>query len=713
LQFTIGKFSYNKEQPEKILREAFQSVTKADSSLYTNYNIPYYNPDKLFQKKGNYDIFDEMRGDDQVSAVLKLFKYIILGAQWDIECEHEEAQQFITDNFNQLDDIFIMKLFNVLSALDYGYSLTEIILKQDEGKIKLDKLKTRMPHHFEFVLDDYGNITDIQQNVTGDTIHLQPDKFLHFVYQSEWDNPYGVSALNQGVYRAYWSKNAIIKFWNIYLERHGMPFGYGTYPKTASPGAISDLKKIGENIQAKSFGVFPEGFMIDFKEASKGTDNYEKAIDKHNMSIARAMLVPDLLGLSGAATGGGSYSLGQEQFDMFYTIVDFVRRQLERMVTQKLVDPLIKYNFGQDIEAAFKFNNIDKQEKDKMLNLWLMAVNGGKIPVTDTHINWFLQSIDAPEIEQDELDEINAKKEEIANEIRGNENSDKEGKPDQGKKPEGKEAEKEEKKLTKYSDYTKRVNFKQIENDMNSIEAKYKEQLADMFKLSINALVDDIKRKQIIEKKKFAAIQELNIKYQTRIEQILRQILRDAVSAGRGTVKTYIVDDTLVLNDEQIAQWIETYAYDISAAETQRILGKVKPIVTEGIRSGAGVKEIVKMIDDSLKMYDTTYGKPQIETIVRTVTSSGYNEGRLQQFGTISNEIVGYEFSAILDGRTTELCSSLDGKILKPNEASLYNAPLHYNCRSLLIPIFKDDEFNGNFNIPAVKRTQGNFVELA
>jgi SPP1 gp7 family putative phage head morphogenesis protein len=713
LQFQIGKLSYNKEQPEKIIKEAFQSITRADSSLYTNYNIPYYNPDKIFQKKGNYDIFDEMRGDDQVSAVLKLFKYIILGAQWDIECEHEEAQQFITDNFNQLDDIFIMKLFNVLSALDYGYSLTEIILKQDEGKIKLDKLKTRMPHHFEFVLDDYGNITDIQQNVTGDTLHLNPEKFLHFIYQSEWDNPYGVSALNQGVYRAYWSKNAIIKFWNIYLERHGMPFGYGTYPMTASPGAISDLKKIGENIQAKSFGVFPEGFMIDFKEASKGTDNYEKAIDKHNMSIARAMLVPDLLGLSGAATGGGSYSLGQEQFDMFYTIVDFVRRQLERMVTQRLVDPLIKYNFGQDIEATFKFNNIDKQEKDKMLNLWLMAVNGGKIPITDTHINWFLQSIDAPEIEQEELDEINAKKEEIANEIRGNKNPDKEDKSDKGEKPEDKKPDKEEKKLTKYSDYTKRVNFKQIENDMNTIEAKYSEQLSDIFSLSINALVDDIKRKQIIEKKKFAAVKELNIKYQTRIEQILRQMLRDAVSAGKGTVKTYIVNDPLVLSDEQIAQWIETYAYDISAAETQRILGKVKPIVTEGIRSGASVKDIVKMIDDSLQMYDTTYGKPQIETIVRTVTSSGYNEGRLRQFGTIADEIIGYEFSAVLDGRTTELCSSLDGKILKPNEVNLYNAPLHYNCRSLLIPIFKDDKFDGNFNIPAVKRTQGNFVELA
>jgi SPP1 gp7 family putative phage head morphogenesis protein len=713
LQFQIGKLSYNKEIPPPV-NELLKSSTMADSAMYTHFNIPYYNPDKLYQKKGSYDLFDEMREDDQVSAVLGLFKHIILGAEWIIESENEEASEFITKNFNSLDEIFARKLYNLLTAMDYGYSLTEIIMKQEEGKIWLSNLKTRMPHHFEFRLDQQGNILEIQQNVTGQTLKLKPTKFMHFAYQGEFDNPYGKSVLNQGVYRAYWSKNAIIKFWNIYLERHGMPFGYGTYPKTAGSGAISELQKVGENIQAKTFAVFPEGFMIDFKEASKGTDNYERAIDKHNMSIARAMLVPDLLGLSGAATGGGSYSLGQEQFDMFYTIVDFVRKQIESLVTQKLVKPLMFYNFGADQEAEFKFNVVDQGQKEKMLNLWIMAVNGGKIPITDTHINWFLQNIDAPEIEQSELDEINAKKEEERAAITG-QNQDQEGKPGEGKKPEDAEAKsKEEKKLTKYSEYSKRVDFKAIENELNSIEAKYSEQLADMYKLSINAMVDDIKRKQIIEKKKFLAIKDLNLKYQTKIEFILRSMIKDAFYSGRDTVKkNYIVDDPLVLNDEQIAEWIETYAYDISAAETQRILGKVKPIVTEGIRSGAGVKDIVKMIDDALQGYDTTYSKPQIETIVRTVTSSGYNEGRLQQFGTISDEIVGYEYSAILDGRETPLCNSLHGKKLKPNEVNMYNPPLHYNCRSLLVPIFKDDGFNGEFNIPAVKRTQGNFVELA
>ena len=700
MQFQIGKLTYNKEIPPPI---EMGLVTLADSALFTHYNIPYYNPNKLFAKRGDYGLFDEMREDDQVSAVLSLFKYIILGAEWDIETEHEEAKEFIIKNFNSLDDIFSKKLFDILTCMDYGFSLTEKVFKIEDGKYWLDNLKTRMPHNFDFVLDQKGNITEVQQNVTGQTLKIKPDKFIHFAYQGEFDNPYGKSALNQGVYRAYWSKNAIIKFWNIYLERHGMPFMLGKYPSTAG-GSISDFKEALQNLQAKTVLTAPEGFNIDILEASKGTDNYERAIDKHNMSIARALLVPDLLGLSGGETGGGSYSLGQEQFDMFYIVVGFVRKQIEKLVTQKLVKPLTFYNFGQDIEAEFKFMVVDQQQKDKTLELWLQAVNGGKIPVTDTHINWFLQTIEAPEIEQSELDEINEQKEKDREAMQGL-GDDKEKSKE--------EDDKEEKKKFR-KDYSKKVDYKKIENDLNTIEARYSDKLADIYKLSINALADEIKRNQIIEKKKFAKVKTLDLKYQSKVEKVLRDMLKDAFQSGSQTVqRNYIIDDPLVLNDNDIAKWIDTFAYDISAQETTRILGMVKPIITEGIRSGAGVKEIVGMIDDALKGYDTVYGKPQIETIVRTVTSSGYNEGRLQQFGEIADEIQAYEYSAVLDGRTTDICKACNGKILKPNEVNLYNPPKHFNCRSLLIPIFKDEEFNGNFNIPSVKRTKGNFVELA
>ena len=142
MQLQLGNFKLAyKEQPPPI-NELVKAVTLADSALYTHYNIPYYNPNKLYEKKGGYDLFDDMREDDQVSAVLNLMKYIILGADWDIDTDHEKAKEFLKDNFNSLDETFSKKLYNILMAMDYGNSLTEIILKQEEGKIKLDKFLT-------------------------------------------------------------------------------------------------------------------------------------------------------------------------------------------------------------------------------------------------------------------------------------------------------------------------------------------------------------------------------------------------------------------------------------------------------------------------------------------------------------------------------------------------------------------------------------------
>ena len=54
----------------------------------------------------------------------------------------------------------------------------------------------------------------------------------------------------------------------------------------------------------------------------------------------------------------------------------------------------------------------------------------------------------------------------------------------------------------------------------------------------------------------------------------------------------------------------------------------------------------------------------------------------------------GMEYSAIMDSRTTEVCSGLDGKIFKMSDPQLDNLrpPNHYNCRSVLVPVTVFDD---------------------
>jgi hypothetical protein len=54
-----------------------------------------------------------------------------------------------------------------------------------------------------------------------------------------------------------------------------------------------------------------------------------------------------------------------------------------------------------------------------------------------------------------------------------------------------------------------------------------------------------------------------------------------------------------------------------------------------------------------------------------------------------------FQYSAILDGRTTDRCLSLDGRTVKADSAEyyLYSPPQHYGCRSRRVGITNDTTY--------------------
>ena len=64
-----------------------------------------------------------------------------------------------------------------------------------------------------------------------------------------------------------------------------------------------------------------------------------------------------------------------------------------------------------------------------------------------------------------------------------------------------------------------------------------------------------------------------------------------------------------------------------------------------------------------------------------------------------------------MDENTTEICTELDMKILSTDESRNYNPPNHYRCRSILVPIFIDEEFTLD-TMPPTEKDQGNFLKL-
>lgn len=391
-------------------RGLLQEVSFTTSGLYEKSQFQPFNPNNLFQERGNYDLYDKMRDeDDQIKAVLTLKKRTVLSEGWELRLDpkgmqFERQRDILSNNLKfWLDNSFDNVLMQILTALDYGFSMSEILYEFDskENLLWIRDIKTRPPHAFLFEQDAFGNVTKvIQQDRAFTQFEMNPAKFIHFIYQGEFQNPYGKSDLNQ-VYKPYWSKDIIIKFWNIYLERHATPVVKASYKRRISSEIRARTLTLLDNIQNKTSMILPEDITVDLLEAKRSSaPDFERAIDKYNLMIARALLMPDLLGLSGNQTGGGSYALGKKHFDLFLFVVTSIQHELERVINNSLVRPYFILNFGiEENFPQFRIKEVPEENKNDLAKIWIDAVTKGAVspmPEDENHLRELIGFPDNP-----------------------------------------------------------------------------------------------------------------------------------------------------------------------------------------------------------------------------------------------------------------------------------------------------------------------------
>ena len=209
--------------------------------LFDRSQFMQYNPNSLVRTKG-LKIFDRIRRDEQAKAALLFKKHAVMSSGWEIappdgvEAENHEPTEFIDFQLRNLAGTLERNVQNIMTALDYGYSITEKIYTEIEngkwaGKVGLDCLKTKKPHSFTFKQDEFGNILDIVQTTMDGQKPLPRGKFVLYSYQDDFGNPYGTSDLD-AAYRPWWFKDHAYKWLGMYLERFGIPPIFALYKRT-------------------------------------------------------------------------------------------------------------------------------------------------------------------------------------------------------------------------------------------------------------------------------------------------------------------------------------------------------------------------------------------------------------------------------------------------------------------------------------------------
>jgi phage gp29-like protein len=371
------------------------------------------NPDELIGRKGMRE-YRRMMSDDQVKAAMALKRHAILSSNWDIEPASDSAQDievadFCRWVFRQMDGSLLDDLNEILSALVYGYSISELVFRPISSgpfkdKVGLRALKTRLPDEFIFRVDAHDNL--LENGIEQFGKRMPTWKFVIFSASKEFDNWYGTSDL-RAAYRSWWLKDFVLKAWGMFLDRYSVPLALGTYPP--SGGGVDDsqiqaFRTALENLQLATTMTMPNDYKVDFPAVgAQGSGVFALAIERQDQAIARAILVPSLMGLSPQGTTG-SYSQAKKQFDVFLLVIEKLQDDLaESVMGEQIIKRVVDLNYRVEEYPKFIFLPFTETNKAELLTLWFQALAAGSVtsrPEDEVHIRMVAEF---PEVSLEEL----------------------------------------------------------------------------------------------------------------------------------------------------------------------------------------------------------------------------------------------------------------------------------------------------------------------
>lgn len=161
------------------------------------------------------------------------------------------------------------------------------------------------------------------------------------------------------------------------------------------------------------------------------------------------------------------------------------------------------------------------------------------------------------------------------------------------------------------------------------------------------------------------------------IRKLLESLMKAAKVEGDPAWHVVIPTDAV--------KWIEGYTPKLAGVLERDILEKVRGVVRESMFTGSTLKqrmEALREADPKIR----AMGKHRVEAIARTEVTRADNMGRLIDMKS-NPDVLGVEFSAVLDDRTTDMCRERHGLVMRMDDPRLpYNTPpIHVRCRSLLL----------------------------
>ena len=138
---------------------------------------------------------------------------------------------------------------------------------------------------------------------------------------------------------------------------------------------------------------------------------------------------------------------------------------------------------------------------------------------------------------------------------------------------------------------------------------------------------------------------------------------------------------------QEAVNWLEEYVPKLSGILSVDVLDRVREVIRTSMIEGSTLQERMKALRESSEELSRMMNA-RIEAIARTEITRADTMGRLISMKG-NADVIGVEFSAIMDDRTTEMCSSRHGLVMRLDDPRLAenSPPLHVGCRSMLLAL--------------------------
>lgn len=293
------------------------------------------------------DLFEDMEErDTQIFSDMSKRKRGLLTVDWRIDpppnagAAEKALAQYAHEQIEAIADIEDLVL-DALTAIGHGFSCLEMTWGYIERTLLPQAIELRPQSWFTV---DQATRTQIRLRGTSmDGDPLRASGWI--VHQHKSRSGY---IARSGLFRVlvwpYLFRNYSARDMAEFLEIYGLPLRLGKYPANATQDERRTLLNAVVNIGHAAAGIIPEGMMIEFTEAAKGSQEpFMAMIEWCERSVSKAILGQNV---NHDSSQKGSLGGAVVDAEVRKDLLKSDARQLQGTLTRDLIYPILAMNKG-------------------------------------------------------------------------------------------------------------------------------------------------------------------------------------------------------------------------------------------------------------------------------------------------------------------------------------------------------------------------------